>query len=590
MDAASVREGLERILASPGFDASERNRRFLRYIVEEALAGRADQLKGVTIAMDVFGRDATIDPQQDPVVRIEAAKLRRSLERYYLIAGRDDPIRIDIPKGAYVPSFEAQVAPLADARPADGPAAAVLPPAPGTDRRRWYRPATFALAIVFSALTAVASTAAWFGLDGASSDQNGADAAGGLQLSGPAVVVAPFANLSGTETGELLAAGLTQELITNLMRFDDLRVYSANSNERWASDPDGFSRELQVGYEVMGSVLRAPDQIRLAVQLLEVDSGRYLWSETFDRPLTTANLFDIQEEVAAQLAGHLAEPHGVIHQVTADRFRRQRPATMRAYDCVLQSFAVRQTFRRDHYLASRGCLEQAVREDPDYPIAWAMLAYAHLDEYRWYGWGPLYGKQEALDQALAAAQRAIELDPEDVMTLSAYSVVQFYRGNLAEAEEIQRRAVALNPNNPEALSQLGWRIAFARNWDEGIALARQAARLSMAQRGWYYLFLTFDGYRRGDYQAGLADLNRLGDRFFFLSPALMAMFQAQLGHPEKARAALAQAIARNPTLATDPRGTFRLHRTPEDLIDQFVDGLRKAGLEQPSASGPSNAS
>jgi hypothetical protein len=117
MNAAGVRRGLERILASPGFDASARNRRFLEYIVEETLAGRADRLKGLSIAIDVFGRDATIDPQHDPVVRIEAAKLRRSLERYYLIAGQDDPIRIDIPKGAYVPTFEQRAGQLPDPTP-----------------------------------------------------------------------------------------------------------------------------------------------------------------------------------------------------------------------------------------------------------------------------------------------------------------------------------------------------------------------------------------------------------------------------------------------------------------------------------------
>jgi hypothetical protein len=100
MKKMSVRKALERILGSPDFDASARNRRFLEHIVEETLAGRADRLKGLTIAMDVFGRNVAFDPQHDPVVRIEAAKLRRSLERYYLTAGREDPIRIDIPKGA----------------------------------------------------------------------------------------------------------------------------------------------------------------------------------------------------------------------------------------------------------------------------------------------------------------------------------------------------------------------------------------------------------------------------------------------------------------------------------------------------------
>ena len=97
---------LGHILASRGFDASRRNRAFLRFIVEESLAGHADRIKAYTIATGVLGRDEAFDPQSDPIVRIEASRLRRSLERYYLLAGQDDPIRIDIPKWGYVPSFQ----------------------------------------------------------------------------------------------------------------------------------------------------------------------------------------------------------------------------------------------------------------------------------------------------------------------------------------------------------------------------------------------------------------------------------------------------------------------------------------------------
>jgi tetratricopeptide (TPR) repeat protein len=167
------------------------------------------------------------------------------------------------------------------------------------------------------------------------------------------------------------------------------------------------------------------------------------------------------------------------------------------------------------------------------------------------------------------------------MTFSAYAAVQFYRGEFVEAEAAQRRAVALNPNNPEALVQLGWRVAFAGNWDEGIALVRQAVRQSMAERGWYYLWLAIDDYRRGEYRSALANLERLGGTFFFVGPALVAMCQAQLDNHEEARKALNQAFALDPTFARDPRGAFRLHRVPEDLIDQFMIGLRKAGLVEP---------
>src|ERR1700754_4413115 len=100
-----VRAELRRVLESPQFDCSERNRRFLEYVVEEALSGRAGRIKGYSIATTVFGRDVSFDPQLDPVVRMEARRLRRSLERFYLTGGSSS-VKIEMPKGSYVPLFQ----------------------------------------------------------------------------------------------------------------------------------------------------------------------------------------------------------------------------------------------------------------------------------------------------------------------------------------------------------------------------------------------------------------------------------------------------------------------------------------------------
>lgn len=93
------RAQLERILQSADFEATARERRFLGYVVEEELAGRGSRIKAYSIAVEVFGRDASFDPQNDPIVRIEAGHLRRCLERYYLTGGQGDPVLIQIPKG-----------------------------------------------------------------------------------------------------------------------------------------------------------------------------------------------------------------------------------------------------------------------------------------------------------------------------------------------------------------------------------------------------------------------------------------------------------------------------------------------------------
>lgn len=102
---SEIRLALDRILASPGFDKSEQLKSFLRFVVEETIAGRGDQIKAYTIAVDALGRDASFDPHLDPIVRVEAARLRRALETYYAGGGRDDSVVIELPTGHYVPVF-----------------------------------------------------------------------------------------------------------------------------------------------------------------------------------------------------------------------------------------------------------------------------------------------------------------------------------------------------------------------------------------------------------------------------------------------------------------------------------------------------
>lgn len=102
-DQRAIREQLDRILHSGPFHQSHRRQRFLEYLVNETLAGRTDRLKGYNVALEVFDRPETFDPIVDPVVRIEAGRLREKLREYYEAEGQSDPIRIELPKGTYTP-------------------------------------------------------------------------------------------------------------------------------------------------------------------------------------------------------------------------------------------------------------------------------------------------------------------------------------------------------------------------------------------------------------------------------------------------------------------------------------------------------
>jgi len=167
LDHDGIRQQLARILSSPEFHATDRVRDFLRFVVEEKLAGRSHRLKGYTIAVQVFGRSEDFDATNDPIVRIQAGRLRRALERYYLVAGVGDPILIDVPKGRYIPRFAARPAAPASPAPIPGQPASTqaLPAAPAPDDL----PVT----------------------------------------TGPSVAVLPFENLSGDPAQLALTVGLT---------------------------------------------------------------------------------------------------------------------------------------------------------------------------------------------------------------------------------------------------------------------------------------------------------------------------------------------------------------------------------------------
>jgi adenylate cyclase len=238
--SAAVRVQLDRIIASSEFAAPERLRRFLEYIVEETLAGRADRIKAYTVGVEVFGRDESFDPQADTVVRIEAGRLRRRLEHYYLSAGQEDLVRIEIPKGAYVPLFIQHAAGPADASArisVDDPAA----DSSSVDRRRgWLR-----AAVVPSALMVAAILGLFYWMLSSSSEFGPGRVSAVPRVAlpqGPVLLVTPFADLGGAPEVGLYAIGLTEEVLTQLAAFKELSSPCSAARRRGAYRPGAIVR------------------------------------------------------------------------------------------------------------------------------------------------------------------------------------------------------------------------------------------------------------------------------------------------------------------------------------------------------------
>jgi serine/threonine-protein kinase len=240
-----AKQQLTRILASRTFHQADRLKRFIGFIVEETIAGRGNQLKEFLIGMEVFGKDARFDPRTDPIVRVQARRLRVRLARYYSEEGQDDDLLIDIPKGGYAPVI----------------------------KRNTVQPKRLVTAALVNRNT---------------------------------VVVLPFADHSPQHDQEHFCKGVGEEIIQTLMRLNNIRVVSPDNDASFeaASDPRDAANHLNAAVIIKGSVRKSRDEFRITTHLMDGVSGRYLWSDSIDRKMD--DVFAIQEEVAGAVADKLA--------------------------------------------------------------------------------------------------------------------------------------------------------------------------------------------------------------------------------------------------------------------------------------------
>ena len=331
-----IQDALQRVLASRDFVNSERKQRFLKFVVQETLAGRAGRIKAYAIALDVFDRGPSFDPVADPVVRIEAGRLRRCLEHYYLGEGAADRIRITIPKGGYVPQFivmdgdgrsvpealrdadqpnAGQLAEIIPAKVAANPALAVAgssspPLAPSRlrllKRRRWL--------VSILSLLLVLSIVIW----GVTLVLQPRILADGRRTAGPgpSLMVPPFANDSGDPALNSFAKGITENVIGGLIGFENVLVFGVDPRSRYDTEtaPRAAAPGVHIGYVLKGRISRAGNQIQITVALLQAADNQFLWSGRFCREFSPNNMIEVPHDIALQVAGVLAQPHGVIDE------------------------------------------------------------------------------------------------------------------------------------------------------------------------------------------------------------------------------------------------------------------------------------
>lgn len=470
------------------FKKADRQSRFLRYVVEKHLSGDASEIAELSIGLDVYDRPPAYDPRTDPIVRVEASRLRSRLREYYEVFGADDAIRIDIPKGSYVPTFERRVAnvtqPVLEAVPEAPLEAVAAPPVSRSPMKKvWLIGAgvgVLALAGIGLALLRPRPPARTKPID--------------------SIAVLSFADLSEKKDLAYLADGLTEQIQEELGRIRDLRVVGSTSAKQVSASPDLRAAARQIGVDslLQGSVRAEDQKVRVTVRLLDGSSGAAIWSGSFDGE--RKGLFRLEDQIAEAVAGKLSIQLAVRREGIDARMAPQRA---QAHEYVEKARVLSEKESAGGWDEIRRLYELAAATDPSYAPAHVGIANALI----------VSGGADTQPRALQEVKRALELDPGLPSAHSA--LILYYRDtemDWAKARAACNSSLQKLPNSLSVLQMCGSVQGILMNHAEELQLMRRGIALdplSPRMHGSFMLAL----YQAGHFEEALNEADeaiRLG--------------------------------------------------------------------------------
>lgn len=519
-----VKTQLKRIIDNQAFKGTEKQRGFLSFVVDEALEGRISQIKAYTVAVSVYGRPEHFDPQVDPIVRVEAGRLRRAIDLYYMTAGKDDPVHIAIPKGSYVPSFK-----IVDKQPEVA------------------------------------------GKNDPTQSKTG-------RLNRASIAVLPLTNLTGDSAQDYFVDGLTEEFTTELARYQTFRVIASQSTMHFRgkqANPQEIGKQFRVQFLLSGSVRKDADTVKITVQLVDTSSGVQLWSENYKRELNPASLIDMQETIASRVVGVVADQFGLISRRLSLESRKKAPNELKAYDAILRFYDYETKLTPQAFETALVALGQAVEAEPDYGLAWSMLGHLHADNYAL----NFCEIKAPLEKALTCAQRGMALAPDTQFAADALTLVYFHRGDKKLFFKHVELTIALNPNSPYVIGVAGWHMALYGEWERGLALLRKGMDLNPLYPSWFHLATYMNEYHLGSFENAFNEAIKFNFPTLYLDPMMRAAALGQMGKVKEADDALNELLKLAPDFITQGPKLVGRYVKVDALVDAIMEGLSKAGFK-----------
>lgn len=509
-----IQNQVQKILSSGEFDATEQQRNFFHFVVSEMLAGRQNSIKGYTIATEVFGRSPDFNASQDPIVSVQANRLRRSLERYYLIDGHHDPMRIDIPKGGYVPTFTEQDTIEPDV-------------------------------LLKEEITKTGTQSSW-----------------------PSLLVVPFDNMTGDPEKKFLGIGFAMELAVELARLQEVKVLFPLEGTI-ALDSHDKSR-----FVLTGSIFEYNSKIKTIVHMTDTQTGKQIWGDTHISNLDAGKFHAYQEKVVHVIANQIAGEVGIIPKVLAIESKDIPPTELNTYEAILQFYEYEQTLKPESFLKALNALKHAADVEPECSQIWSLLARLYGNIYSL----DIPGFEAPLEKAIEYAEKGVRMDPNNQRNVGILAYIRFLSNELSEALREADQALNLNPNSLFVLDGLAFIIMLSGEWERGADLAKKAIRLNPYHRALVHDALWVDYLRQEDFErAYIETMSRRRPAVFWYHLA-KASTLGLLGRNEEGKKYVEKLLELRPDFQSKGRMLIKRFVKFEDIVEFIVGGLEIAGL------------
>jgi tetratricopeptide (TPR) repeat protein len=320
-------------------------------------------------------------------------------------------------------------------------------------------------------------------------------------------------------------------------------------------------------YDLTASVqAETAGRTMIGVRLTDAGNGRVVYARRFDQVRRAGELVPSDEAIAHEVAAALAQPYGIIQA-----YERGKESGETEYHCLTETYDYWRTHDPRQLRRARDCLERAMAATPTFALGHAALAGLMLEEFR--GVAAPMDDRPALQRALHAARRAVELKPGSARAHQALAEVQFARGDYPLAIEAGERAMALNPYDPSILADLGVNLVAVGEHERGMRLLREAAAVNVVRPARQDFFLFLAAYLAGDPAGAARYAALMTSDTYPLGLMARALVAARRGDADHARELLERLAVVCPAWREDSRNELKKYFYAEPIVERISRDL-----------------